>query len=277
MVTEFELSYTASEINNKLGQIDQLSQEISEIDQLSQEIDKIKTLLNKTQYSITYNLTNIVSSNTSNEKYYGDTYFTMLNINGSDKEIESILIVMDGNDITNNVYINGIIIIEEVTGNIIITASAKNKEQNQETQEVKNFLIAQKQKLEWTDNTEEIEITGSNGHAVIYSTTPNNCQISNDNGDIIYLIPIPSQMENITIENNSSFEFSCRYQGFTKKSENNKFTRIFDSGQGKGLTYDFVGGQADYIAITLLISGVEYWPNDFDSSLISITFNDLIS
>lgn len=80
------------------------------------------------KYTITYNLTNVSSTNnttiiTSNESYNS----TLSSTNSND--IKTIFITMGGTDITDSVYVDGVITIPEVTGNIIITATTESNEE----------------------------------------------------------------------------------------------------------------------------------------------------
>lgn len=77
---------------------------------------------NYTTYSVTNNLTNVTNSNsaTTATGYYSAT----LSI-GSDYEYTELSITMGGADITDSVYGDGSILITEVTGDIVITASAQ--------------------------------------------------------------------------------------------------------------------------------------------------------
>lgn len=77
--------------------------------------------------SITYNLTNVTSSNTAATVEDGQSYTTTLTI-AEGYEFETVVVTMGEEDITSNVYSSGTIEIETVTGNVVITASAKEIE-----------------------------------------------------------------------------------------------------------------------------------------------------
>ena len=73
------------------------------------------------KYTITNNLTNCKNSNNSTEITHGESYLATITANVG-YEIESITVSMNGG---NETVTNGIIDIENVTGDIIITATAK--------------------------------------------------------------------------------------------------------------------------------------------------------
>lgn len=76
-------------------------------------------------FNITYNLTDVVSSNTANSMLQGSNYTTTLS---TEKVLSSVSVLMDNIDITSTVYDNttNIININNLTGDIIITASASD-------------------------------------------------------------------------------------------------------------------------------------------------------
>lgn len=74
-------------------------------------------------YTITYNLTNVTSSDTSTSVIENHSYSTDLIVN-SGCTMSTVKITMGGIDITNNALTDDFIAIGPVTGNIIITAIA---------------------------------------------------------------------------------------------------------------------------------------------------------
>ena len=76
-----------------------------------------------TQYSVTYNLSNVTSSNTATSVNAGDPYTTTFTAN-SGYQLNPPIITVDGIDVTSKYYLNGVFTINNVFGNIIITADA---------------------------------------------------------------------------------------------------------------------------------------------------------
>ena len=74
-------------------------------------------------YSVTNNLTNFTNSNSDTVVKYDTTYSARLTPNIG-CVVESVVITMGGVDITSSAYVNGIVTISNVVGDIIITAIA---------------------------------------------------------------------------------------------------------------------------------------------------------
>lgn len=74
-------------------------------------------------YSITNNLVNVANSNTDTSILQGKIYSAELAVN-RDYILDTVTVEMGGIDITASSYSNGIITIPEVTGDIVITATA---------------------------------------------------------------------------------------------------------------------------------------------------------
>ena len=75
--------------------------------------------------AVVYNLTNATSSNTSSSTQTGGTYTTTLTAD-TDFELTSVTVTMGGTDIASTAYSNGVVSISEVTGTIVITATASS-------------------------------------------------------------------------------------------------------------------------------------------------------
>ena len=86
--------------------------------------DRLLSWGSKVFYAVTNNLTNIATNNDSLSIEGGLSYSATLTPNDG-YEISNIVVTMGGTDITSSAYSNGVITIAEVTGDIVITASAK--------------------------------------------------------------------------------------------------------------------------------------------------------
>jgi hypothetical protein len=75
-------------------------------------------------YTVKNVLTNVTTSNISGTVIEGDSYSATLTANNDTGFIDSVTVTMGGTDITSSVFSNDVIFIENVTGNIVITASA---------------------------------------------------------------------------------------------------------------------------------------------------------
>lgn len=74
-------------------------------------------------YTITSNLTNVTSNNSMTSVIEGESFTTTLTANDG-YEISNVVVEMGGLDITIDAYIGGTISIANVTGNVVITATA---------------------------------------------------------------------------------------------------------------------------------------------------------
>lgn len=74
-------------------------------------------------YNVSYALTNVTSSSSAATIKSGEAYTTTLSV-ADNYTIKSVTVTMGGEDITSTAYSNGAISISEVTGDIVITATA---------------------------------------------------------------------------------------------------------------------------------------------------------
>lgn len=88
------------------------------------DIDRTIIYKNAVKYSVTYNLTDVTSSNTASEVVDGGSFTATLSV-GTDFALDTVTVKMGGVDITSSAYSNGVINIANVSGNIVITATAK--------------------------------------------------------------------------------------------------------------------------------------------------------
>lgn len=84
--------------------------------------DALETALG-VDYSVTYSLTHVTSSNTATTISSGSRYTTTLTAS-SNYTLNTVSVTMGGSDITSTVYSSGTISIGSVTGDIVITATA---------------------------------------------------------------------------------------------------------------------------------------------------------
>ena len=89
------------------------------------DIDRTVIYKVATKYSVTYNLTDVTSSNTASEAVEGSSFTATFSV-GTDFALDTVTVKMGGVDITSSAYSNGVINIANVTGNIVITATAKD-------------------------------------------------------------------------------------------------------------------------------------------------------
>lgn len=86
-------------------------------------VDRLISYAEAVIYSVAYNLTDVTSSNTAASVVEGEAYSATLSV-PKDYAISSVTVTMGGTNITSTAYSNGKITIAEVTGDIVITATA---------------------------------------------------------------------------------------------------------------------------------------------------------
>ena len=89
------------------------------------DIDRTIPYKDATVYTVTYNLTDVTSSNTSSAIIEEEPYSTTLTV-GKDYILDTVEVTMGGTDITSTAYSNGVISISNAIGDIVITATAKD-------------------------------------------------------------------------------------------------------------------------------------------------------
>lgn len=85
---------------------------------------EITAIATANSVTVTYNLTNVDSSNSATTSTIDSSYTTTLSANKKNYTINSIVVSMGGTDISGTVVNGDVITIPNVTGNIIITATA---------------------------------------------------------------------------------------------------------------------------------------------------------
>lgn len=89
------------------------------------DIDRTIVYKDATVYAIAYNLTGVTSNNTTTAIIEGEAFTATLSANAG-YALDTVTVKMGGVDITATAYSNGVIAIAKVTGNIVITATAKD-------------------------------------------------------------------------------------------------------------------------------------------------------
>lgn len=97
----------------------------SDLDALAKKLDEhIEHNSDIKGYTVTYNMSNVTSSNTNAEVNEGDNYITVINPSEGYK-ITEYKVTMGGSDITKIAVRNNIINISNITGNIVITVNTE--------------------------------------------------------------------------------------------------------------------------------------------------------
>ena len=96
------------------------------------------TVSGMNMFNVTNNLTNVTSNNASTTVPENSSYSATLSTAGDEYALDAVTVTMGGVDITATAYADGVITIETVTGDIVITATAKA---NPILYQAKNFSI----------------------------------------------------------------------------------------------------------------------------------------
>lgn len=89
------------------------------------DVDRELVYSDTPKYSITYKLTDVISSNTSLSILEGETYSTTLSVD-TDYALDTVKVTMGGVDVTSSTYSNGVITVDNVVGDIVVTATVKD-------------------------------------------------------------------------------------------------------------------------------------------------------
>lgn len=86
-------------------------------------VDELPTLVGPDSYTVTQNLTNVTSNYSSTTVLTNDSLAVTLTAEDG-YTISTVTVTMGGTDVTDDVYSGGVVSIDEVTGAVIITATA---------------------------------------------------------------------------------------------------------------------------------------------------------
>ena len=126
-------------------------------------------------YSITYDLTNFTSSNTASKVAMGGSYTTALSYDSTKYDFGSVTVTMGGTDITSTAYQDGSVIINEVTGNVVITAIARET--------IVNDFLEKKSgtSVTWystSDGTTQLAVNPYSRYIYVPHTASESCSVS---------------------------------------------------------------------------------------------------
>lgn len=215
-----------------------------------------------TQYSVTYKLSNVVSSNTSKSGNIGSSYTTTLTPNSGYK-LNTPIITVDGIDVTSKYYLDGVFTINNVFGNIVITAHATK------------VITGEGLTLNYTFNNQ----TAGNGYGTISLLASSDdaagtyaIQYADDNGAL-------SNYDNIctlTVTNGVQADYNHfikeqtipKYATRLIASKDNQTKAEFVIPESKRFTSGNYGRHLySFGAISDLHTGVQTWDTDFQEAL----------
>ena len=219
-------------------------------------------------YSVVYNLTKCTSINTTNVAVEGGEYVTTITP-VADAVIDSVVVTMGGVDITATAYADGVISIPSVTGDIVITAAASIPLWSET---LSDLAVAIRQ--EWYYGSGKVQFNSNNSSASLAVTTPNDGgSFADRENNTVYMIPVSPKASKVSVARTDGKAFTCRYHGI-KAVGDGTFTRLFDSADGYGASYEFTKGTIDYLLIEVANTDGTSWAWEYDDSQISVTFTN---
>lgn len=226
-------------------------------------------------YSITNNLTNVINSNSITSVKENLSYSSTLSPISA-YEISSVSITMNGNNITSSCYSNGNINISNVTGNIVITATAtqtvtpvktytitKNltgvslSNSTSSVEEGSNYSTTINVSTGYTLNSVTVTMGGTNITSTAYNSSNKTITISSVTGNIVITAAATKPTEymyygrlSISEVGGSVIQYSSITENMIKTGAN--ITKVVASTLGKtslGLTSDTAVGDYCVIAV----------------------------
>lgn len=150
-------------------------------------------------YTVTNKLTNVVNSNSSKSVTEGSSYVANLTADEG-YSIDSVSVLMGGVDVTAAVYANGVLVINSITGDIVITATAIETIDD-------NFVWVvgtTESTGKWqTSSGQRLTPYKKNGTFVAFTATDDNMMYGDYRGNL-YLATIPEGSTLLTIPEHES-------------------------------------------------------------------------
>ena len=224
-------------------------------------------------YTVTYSLTNCTSSNNARVIAQGDPYETTL-YPSDNAEMGSVVITMGGVDITATAYraSDGHIVIEEVTGDIHITAVA---ELPLITETITPHIAPRSSWYQQLNtSTGALNLASSNTEGALGVSTQNSYAYTDRSGNTFYLMPIDSKYCEATLNYSATDGLAVRYYLQAIKDNGGTFTSVATVGKGTNNVITWTKGAADYLLISIEHTDGTSWAWDSAGKVITVTFSN---
>ena len=229
-------------------------------------------------FSITYKLTNMKSSTTTNTAVEGSSFTTTLTTTQSDATINSVVVTMGGVDITASTYSNGVVTITNVTGDIVITAVAAVP--------AFEYIVPDLDcatRMDWYVTGSTFTLGSANGYLALGVSTANSYGFADRESGTLYLMPIPASANNVFIETTDTSFVDANI--YIVSDSGGTLTSVYNSGWfakniDGGWTAEFNRSLGNWIAINLSYShdGSIKTPWGYDAkSKVTVTFTNGVS
>lgn len=235
--------------------------------------DRVAYYTDEDIYSVTYNLTNVYSTNNIPSVIHNSSYNTTLSMSDDAISMSSIKVTMGGVDITSTVLNDKVINISKVTGDIVITAIAKVEEF---TEVVTNKAAAARMYPYWhEDMGTDVSFNNENFNAIIGVSVENECAVATRESSTIYLIPVPPKATKVIIESTDTNIANYTYLGVNYN--NGAYTKVFYDVFVPNNTREFEKGSIEYLAVSVGYDSTIGTKIDwgYDTSKVTITFTNV--
>lgn len=222
------------------------------------------------QYTVTYALTHVTSSNTAAAAVEGSVFTTTLTPE-EDAEITSVTVTMGGTDVTADCYGAGVVSIPAVTGDIMISAVAQVA---QWSETVSDLAVAIRSVWHFNINESTTpDLNSDNIYAALGVTTANDYPYTDRESNKVYLMPVPAKATRAAVTNSDGSACTYRFLGL-KEDGSGGFTEVFDSETYGDAVYSFPKGTADYILISAYHTDGSSWAWGYDDTQMGVTFSN---
>jgi YD repeat-containing protein len=237
------------------------------------DIDRTIPYKDTKYYTVTLNLTNVTSSNTSTSVAEYDDFITMLTKPSTNYQWGAVKVTMGGVDITVDVWkeSTGQINISDVNGNIVITAVASEP---LITETITPHIAP---RSTWYNGlgSGKITLNSSNMEGALGVSTANSYKYTDRNSKTFYLMPIGSQYCKATLNYSATDGKAVRYYLQAVKDNGGTFTSVATVGKGTNNVITWTKGAADYLLISIEhTDGTTKWDWNSAGKTITVTFSN---
>ena len=226
-------------------------------------------------YSITYNLTQCTSSNNTSEVSQNSTFRAVLSPTDIDGTLSNVTVTMGGIDITSSCYNNGIILIQSVTDNVVITATASIPHWEQT---VSDMCLAPRSvwyvpaAVNSSGPVTDIALQNSNTEAALGVSTANDNGRTDRESNQIYFMPIPTKASKVTVNTTDNTLDMARFVLIQVNSST--YTKKREQNWSNSLSFSVTPGQGNYIIISLRRSDEQAIAWGYNDSQVSVKFSN---
>lgn len=236
------------------------------------DIDRVITYKDAAVYTVSYDLTLCTVSNSIEQAVEGTSYTTVINPTDTDGVIKSVTVKMGGTDITSSCYSNGTITIDNVTGNISITAVA---ELPLVSETITPHIAPRSTWYNGLGTGGSLTLNQSNTEGALGVTTANDHAYTDRSGNTFYLMPIDSKYCKATLNYSATDGLTVQYYLQAIKDNGGTLTSVAVVGKGTNNVITWAKGAADYLLISIEhTDGATKWAWDSAGKTITVTFSN---